>query len=281
MAGKPRSPSVCIVVPCYRAALRPFEDVALRQCTSVLGAYDTFFVKPESLDLTSVSAHYGIQWVESFADRYFAGVAGYNQLMLADEFYARFAQYDYLLIYQLDAFVFRDELRAWCDAGYDYIGAPWLPDGRPVPTRGQAIYARLRQLAYRWANVIDPAAQGAHKGQYMYAVGNGGLSLRRISKMRAVLKALPTKVEEYGRIDGKVHHEDMFFSIEANRYLPRVKVPSFREAAGFAWEQQPAVARALNNGQLPFGCHGWNKLHADEWRPVFASLGHSLDDLIR
>jgi len=277
----PRRPTVCIVIPCYRPTLRPFEDLALRQCRSVLSAYDTFFAKPTSLDLASVAARHGIQKAESFDDRFFQGIGGYNQLMLSDEFYARFARYDYLLIYQLDAFVFRDELMTWCTKGYDYVGAPWLPHDRPAPSRGQALYALARQYAYRWGNVVDPAAQGAHKGQYMYAVGNGGLSLRRIAAMRSVLKALPAQAEAYRRIDGKVHHEDMFFSIEANRYLPRVKVPSFREAAGFAWEQQPAVARELNNGQLPFGCHGWNKLHADEWRPVFASYGHSLDELIK
>ena len=273
-------PTACVVIPCYRATLRPFEDLALRQCTSVLSAHDTFIVKPGSLDLSSLCEHYGIARVESFADPFFEGVAGYNQLMLSDEFYARFAQYDYLLIYQLDAFVFRDELLAWCETGHDYIGAPWLPQ-MPAPSRLEEVYIKARQYAYRWANRMDPVANGAHKGQYMYAVGNGGFSLRRIATMRTVLKAMSSTVDGYRQIDGKVHHEDMFFSIEANRYLPRVKVPSFREAAGFAWEQQPTVARELNQGRLPFGCHGWNKLHRDEWRPVFSSLGHSLDELLR
>jgi hypothetical protein len=276
---KKRPPTVCIVVPCYRPTLRPFEELALRQCTSILSAHDTFFVKPSSLDLTGLTRDYGIPRVESFADRFFEGVAGYNQLMLSDEFYARFAQYDYMLIYQLDAFVFRDELLAWCERGHDYIGAPWLPDA-PAPSRSREVYVKARQYAYRWANKIDPASNGAHKAQYMYAVGNGGFSLRRISAMRAVLKAMPSKVDAYCRLDGKVHHEDMFFSIEANRYFPRVKLPSFREAAGFAWELQPGVARALNKGQLPFGCHGWNKLHRDEWRAIFAGLGHSIDELL-
>ena len=32
-----------------------------------------------------------------------------------------------MLIYQLDAYVFKDELLNWANKGYDYIGAPWLP----------------------------------------------------------------------------------------------------------------------------------------------------------
>ena len=33
-----------------------------------------------------------------------------------------------MLIYQLDAFVFQDDLAYWCQQNYDYIGAPWLRD---------------------------------------------------------------------------------------------------------------------------------------------------------
>lgn len=44
--------------------------------------------------------------------------------MLSAEFYDRFAAYEYVLIYQLDAFVFADRLAEFCQMGYDYIGAP-------------------------------------------------------------------------------------------------------------------------------------------------------------
>lgn len=45
--------------------------------------------------------------------------------MLSAEFYERFLAWDYILLCQTDAFVFRDELADWCARGYDYIGAPW------------------------------------------------------------------------------------------------------------------------------------------------------------
>ena len=273
-------PSVCVVVPCYQPTLRPYEQLALRQCRSVLGAYDLAIVKPSALDLTDLATQYDIGRIESFPGHYFEGIAGYNQLMLADEFYARFAAYEFILIYQLDAFVFRDELAAWCAKPYDYIGAPWLPP-RNVPARLEERLIKARQYLLRWSNRMAPGGGAIHGGQYMYAVGNGGFSLRRVSTMRSVLQRMPSAADRYRAIDGRTHYEDIFFTIEANRYLPRVRVPSFREAAGFAWELQPEQARALNHGKLPFGCHAWNKLHADEWRPVFAALGYRLDDLVR
>ena len=38
-----------------------------------------------------------------------------------------FLEYQYMLIYQLDAFVFEDKLDYFCELGYDYIGIP-VPD---------------------------------------------------------------------------------------------------------------------------------------------------------
>jgi hypothetical protein len=36
---------------------------------------------------------------------------------LSASFYERFLDTKYILIYQLDAFVFKDELQEWCDKG--------------------------------------------------------------------------------------------------------------------------------------------------------------------
>ena len=71
--------------------------------------------------------------------------------MLSSEFYRRFSKFEYILIYQLDAFVFKDQLNYWCKKGYDYIGAPWF-EGFHLTKTG--------------VNIIG--------------VGNGGFSLRRV-----------------------------------------------------------------------------------------------------
>src|SRR5690606_35437868 len=57
------------------------------------------------------------------------------RLVLSRRFFRSFITYEYILIYHLDALVFSDQLREWCAAGFDYIGAPWLksPDD---PTQG-------------------------------------------------------------------------------------------------------------------------------------------------
>jgi hypothetical protein len=82
-------------------------------------------VQPEGLENDYITKKYSNISVESFPKRYFENIEGYNELLLSASFYERFLDTKYILIYQLDAFVFKDELQEWCDKGYDYI-APWI-----------------------------------------------------------------------------------------------------------------------------------------------------------
>ena len=265
-------PTACVVIPVHRLCLEKYETIALERCVEILAAHPQVIVAPSLLDLRALRARFSSLQVETFADEFFAGVAGYNRLMLADEFYARFAHYDYLLIHQLDAFVFSDQLGSWCAKGYDYIGAPWLPEG-PLSTVWQDVLGSIRRARARRKNQ-DFALQ------YFYAVGNGGFSLRRVAAMREALRRMQVQAAEYRRQIAAVCNEDIFFSIEANRSRRWIRAPGYREAAAFAWELQPRKAAIINRDQLPFGCHGWNKQPREQWRSVFARVGYSVDDML-
>jgi hypothetical protein len=239
----------------------------------VLGRYPIRLVKPQSLNLNELTERYPVLGEDGFPEVFFRGIDGYNRLLLSDEFYARYAAYEFILIHQLDAFVFSDRLAYWCGRGYDYIGAPWLPESLPKGIiEGARTWAR--RFAYRLIDRQSRYGPGAHRAQYEYASGNGGFSLRRVETMRNTLRLLADRAERYRRAsyrDG--FPEDFFFCVEANRYRRRVRLPGLREALRFAWEANPALALRLNDGELPFGCHAWNKLHRDEWTPIFAKLG--------
>src|ERR1700759_4138843 len=99
---------VAVVIPIYRNNLSNLEFIALQQCRKVLGNYPTIIAKPHHLKLSQQINDTINAAAESFDDSYFKDIAGYNRLMLAEEFYGRFLDYEYILIYQLDAFVFKD-----------------------------------------------------------------------------------------------------------------------------------------------------------------------------
>jgi hypothetical protein len=270
---------VCVVIPVYQSKLSPTEQVALDRCIAVLGNHPIAVVKPESLSLDELFSRHPRLLRENFPDEFFADLKGYNRLLLSDEFYARFAAYKFILVYQLDAFVFSDQLLNWCSRGYDYIGAPWLPPG-PLPGRiGRALIA-VRRKWHRLLNRRVRSKDHASKPQFAYSTGNGGFSLRRIAAMRRVLAELDGRAEWYRHSIARGWHEDIFFSVEANRYRTRIRIPNAHESAYFSWETNPGVAAQLTKGALPFGCHGWNKLHRDVWRPIFARLGYSIDSLL-
>ena len=114
-----------VVVPAYRH-LSDDEKISMRQCVDVLGGHDIIVIHPERLDLTEDLQSWQSVVVKALRNEWFDGVKGYNSMLLSTEFYDLFSVYDYILIYQLDAYVFRNELDEWVAKGYDYIGAPWI-----------------------------------------------------------------------------------------------------------------------------------------------------------
>jgi Protein of unknown function (DUF5672) len=269
--------TVCVVVPVYTTALSPFEWISLDRNVAMLGAHPIIIVKPHNLDIGSLLERHPSLLSENFGAEYFAGIKGYNRMLLADEFYARFAAYEFMLICQLDVFVFSDQLLKWCQRGYDYIGAPWIPNNT-IPSKLKLLTTAIRRKYYRLNNRQYKHQAGDHHGQQHYSAGNGGLSLRRIASMRRVLSRLDQRAESYRQGVRTPWAEDIFFSIEANRYRCNLTIPGFEESCNFAWETYPGVAARFCKMTLPFGFHAWNKLGKDEWEGIRALSAIRTDD---
>ncbi len=259
-----------IVIPVHKEMPTADERLSLRQGASVLKQHRVCIVCPDSLNVDEyvrVLSECGAEWfVERFAARFFDGIKGYNLLMLDADFYRRFNAYGYMLIYQLDAWVFRDELDEWCGKGYDYIGAPWIEE-----VNGE----------------LKPAS-----------VGNGGFSLRRIQHFIDVL-SYRGPVRKGSQLDLKSSlknciyrlfysigyqntvayykkdetlYEDIFLSIFLSDTKLRAKMPSPEEASRFAFEKHPSLLYS-KNGKLPFGCHAWRKYEYETfWENYIAPL---------
>jgi hypothetical protein len=251
------SASVVIIVPRYQVALKEEEVQSLKHLEHFLGGHTIYFISPQSLIIPD--ARYPIQ---RFANHYFSSVKGFNQLMLSKEFYQAFARWDYVLQYQLDCLVFSDQLLQWCATGYDYIGPPWLRD-QADPTKG------------------------------LFAVGNGGFSLRKVtSSLRALDNAAnfwqvwanAARLSQQGH-DAKSRNflrwlyrlyrqprrfkrnEDGFWSYAAKLHEPTFTLPSAELALGFGFECAPEYCFQQNNQQLPFGCHAWARYNRTFWEP--------------
>lgn len=227
---------ICIVIPVYKETLNHNEEISLKQCRKILGKYDIFFLKPKGMETDYLDEQKIIE-VEA---EYLTSRKKYSDYVLSLEFYDLFPAYDYMLIYQLDAFVFEDCLMNFCAYGYDYIGAPW-PYGMECHTCDNALWY----------------------------VGNGGLSLRNISAFR---RWISCKMEEvnYAKM---LLPEDMAIATYGRK---DIKIASTEIALTFAFDLNPEECFKANQNKLPFGCHGWHKFGSQFWQPIFERFGYQI-----
>lgn len=231
-----------ILIPVYKNIPNENEIISLKRVVKILNRYPIILFAPEQLDLSFYQSFYDNFTIERFSDNYFKDISGYNKLMMSSQFYKRFIDYEYILLYQLDAYVFRDELIEWCNAGYDYIGAPWIV--APVGSKTSK------------KPIIDFAKKMVGK------VGNGGFSLRNVRRHYEITRSLSAFISFFPK------NEDFFWCYVIPK-LFRFKIPDMKIGLKFAFELAPSLAYTQNNNQLPFGCHAWEKYEPDFWRKQF------------
>ena len=238
------SANVAVVIPIYKENIDDLEKISLAQVRKVLRYYPIIFVAPEGKNFSYLELG---DILLQFPPQHFQSVKTYSQLLMSQFFYEPFLSFDYMLIYQLDAFVFYDALEEFCQLGWDYIGAPWpISWGKATPTK------TLR-------------------------VGNGGLSLR---KVKACYKLLTETVRWSNWEDFfKNTSEDGFFALCGENKELDFNVAPLEVAELFSMEHYPD--RCLKNlgNELPFGCHGWTRLSADFYVELFAKFGYDLRPL--
>ena len=250
---------VAVVIPVYKECPDHFEMLSYKQALRILHNHDIVLITHKALRTTLYEdiarQNNVLVKVEYFDEHFFTGIDSYNDLMKDIHLYKRFIRYRYILIYQLDAFVFRDELFYWCQQNYDYIGAPWV-DGFKEKTEHTDLWA----------------------------VGNGGFSLRKISffikvlswkypvkKIRRdngslflVLKRIPyylgwrNNMRFFLRKENKMN-EDYFFTVFLKDSIIPSNIPPTEVAMKFSVEKSPRYFYVRNRCQLPFGCHAYLK----------------------
>lgn len=228
-----------VVIPCYKKSLSHNENIALEQCIKILGKYDIYLMLPQNLEVDYISDNIKALYFEK---KWFESVSTYSEFMLKPDLYERLADYEYMLIYQLDAFVFYDKLSYFCSLGYDYIGAPW-PDGVPIET-------------------LD--------GIKVSYVGNGGFSLRNTD---AMLKFINEKKFEIAKMIDLEVNEDAIIAVLGKENL---KIAPIELAYTFSYEMNLKKALKNNDNQLPFGCHALIYHDFKWWKEQVEKFGYKV-----
>lgn len=260
---------IVIVIPIYRTDLLEQERKSLLQCVTLLSDYSIVILKPESLNIDSILIEFNLKKVELFPDECFSSLRAYNKTVLSSDFYLRFSQYKYMLIYQLDAYVFRDELLYWANRGYDYIGAPWIPiNSKLLYSRWERFCLLQKSCFYR----LIGSNKFKKPKYHLFRVGNGGFSLRKISKFIEITQYYEDKIRLLLSDNCEFYPEDLFLNNEIANGKCKFKRPAYRVALKFSMEMNPEWCYNRNGKQLPFGCHAWyHKDFAPFWSQIIKS----------
>ena len=234
------------VVPIYKLKFSHDEEMCVKKFTDVLSGDDMVFICPESLDTTYYKETFVCFGYKPFPDKFFKNIYGYNRLMLSEDFYKSFSDYEYMLIAQPDAVIWREEnmIPYFTAKEYDYYGAPWIPERR----------------IWEWTVVRDkdgkkPKIKCAKKKGQGITMGNGGFSLRRIKPcINLIHEHRWRKIYWFIK-----RNEDIFFGLLGRTGNNRCgfKLADTETGKEFALEYD--LKEYVKNGHVPFGVHGWSK----------------------
>lgn len=230
----------CIIIPIYKKRLSENEEVSVLRTYSVFEK-DIYFIAPEGLDCTYYKKKFeGIKF-EFFASSYFESTFSYSKLLLEAAFYRRFSEYEYMLIAQTDVMILgkKIDLEKFIELGYDYWGAPWYEG------------LKINRFPYSAMNHL-PKFIGKPRMCY---VGNGGLSLRKISSTIDVIEKHPICAALWY----KGGNEDCFFSYFSSEDY---KTAPIELAEQFSNESKMDIN--LQMGKIPFGVHAWEKFFLND-----------------
>ena len=252
----------CVVIPIYNTIPAENEKISIRRNCTVLKDYDIYFIHPFLMNtdayeeiiaemykdeiLVRPNESTGISFSDhihfkQFRNRYFKSNKTYSRLMLSEDFYRQFLDYEYILIAQTDTYILNTErtldefINISREKSYDYWGAVW-PDGpfsRPYTLKDR----------FKLAVVKEPER---------IRVGNGGFSLRNVVNTINLIRRHKNLIDFYWRFN-----EDMFFSWFA--YIPddKYSAASEEEAGVFALESN--MKEEIKKGNIPYAVHAWEK----------------------
>ena len=199
----------CIVIVTHKEILDGKDEISFKRCLEIFGGKrDIKLILPDNITTTYYEEYTNVLEIIKVNNKWLSSLKEYNAMCCNQEFYELFKDYDYILIYQTDCWVFEDRLDYFMELGYDYYGAPWVHNNDMV--------------------------------------GNGGLSLRKVSKMIEITSKYEFKGES---LEGA---EDTWFSITHGE---EINTCPLDVAVNFSIEN-PTRKYLEKVNKLPMGFHG-------------------------
>lgn len=228
-----------IIIPVYYEKPTRLDRLALSTLSTNLEdfkEYDVFIVQPEGLGIARWKIDIDHDVItRAFSPDYFKSTLTYSSLLMSYDFWKEFEEYEYALLYQTDAYCVGGDLKHFIDLNVDYIGAPIIATDA------------------RWESVP--------------AIGNGGVSLRKVATMIETtdpngdfMKESGDMIKRLDEMNGNMYttYEDLYFC----QLVPKLwefNLPTFNDAAHFSFDMNADVMYEMTNHELPLFVHALDK----------------------
>jgi len=224
---------LCVITPFHKLKISDLEKEYLKISLSHLSEAKHVFVVPND-STEEIFTEFPRSEVVKFSKSYFESKMAYNSLMLSKEFYEEFISFDHVLILQTDAIIVKDFPYSLCQK-FDYIGAPWSNEKKLKIWNGR-LWENTKRLPFKRAVKV--------------AIGNGGLSLRRVSVMLDLVNVIS---KDYSYLVKGFYNEDLVLSY----FLTKIgyEVPTPQEAEEFFCETG-AIAKSFVPNSIGFHALG-------------------------
>ena len=232
-----------IVIPVYKTYLEEYEIASMIQLINTLGnEYDICLVCPDGLYINYYNniCNYKFNYLKCNPE-YFKSTYTYSKLLENYYFYEAFKQYEYMMIYQNDGWIFYNNIKYFISLNYDYIGSPW----------GE--------------NEFGPSPE---------SVGNGGVSFRKISKFIDICHNITQKdlQHKYAK------WEDLFFCKCIAQKDKTFKIAPVRIAVQFSLDYNVQKWIKKYNAN-PMCAHAFNK-RINEWKQTGRVIQYDITNTI-
>ena len=229
----------CIIIPIYKESPGLLDKLSLESLSKNLkdfSDYEVYFIYPENLGTAQWKRYVDHDVIlRPFPYDYFLSTLSYSNLLESYEFWNTFEEHEYALIYQTDGYCIGGSLKEYIDMNYDYIGAPIITQNS------------------RWFNVP--------------AIGNGGVSLRKIATMIEVTDSTGEFIREnkediakHNRMNSNMYsiYEDLYFA-QLVPMLWDFRKPNFDIATSFAYDMNADIVYEMTKHKLPLFIHAFDK----------------------
>ncbi|MBK0380654.1 DUF5672 family protein [Mucilaginibacter segetis] len=260
---------ICVIIPVHKAAPQPDELIALNACKKHLSSHNCYLIFPQGMDTSAYTAAFEGLLLKPVDPGWLASVEQYNKMKLNLEFYRLFAAYNYMVTYELDAYIFSQDLENAGAFDFDFIGAPFFEGYWEAKPGAKLVHGCNSGFSVRNINSCIRALSGMKKFRFRWLLYR--LFLSHSSRLRLKLNGLTKGRLEvfitgrFGFYFADFHlNEDVVWTEVIPKLFPWFKVADPITALNFSFEYNLEDSLKLNKGRLPLGCHAWYK-HLEFW----------------